>query len=151
MMFRATNSQAGTALVEFVVALPLLMLLLLGAVEIGRYAYFAIQVGNAARAGVQYGAQNAVTAMDTSGMINAAQEDGSNSIANLNVSPTNYCSCWNGSAGSAISCSSSCPAGSNLVEYVQVTVSGSVSPLFNYPMLPSTLNVSNTATMRVEQ
>lgn len=149
MMFSATRSQAGTALLEFVLALPLLALLLLGGVEIGRYAYFAIQVGNAARAGVQYGAQNAVTALDTSGIISAAQADGSTSIAALNVTPTNYCSCWNGSSGSAVACSGSCPAGSHLVEYVQVAVSGSVVPLFHYPFLPSTLTVSNTATMRI--
>lgn len=152
MMFRATRSQAGTALLEFVLALPLLMLLLLGAVEIGRYAYFAIQVGNAARAGVQYGAQNGVTALDSSGIVSAAKADGNTSIAALNVSPTNYCECWDGSSGSSVSCSTAtCPTGSHVVEYVQVTVSGSVDPLFHYPFLPSTLTVSNTATMRIAE
>lgn len=150
-MFRATRSQAGTALLEFVLALPLLMLLLLGAVEIGRYAYFAIQVGNAARAGVQYGAQNGVTALDSTGIVNAAKADGNTSIAALNVSPANYCECWNGSSGSAATCTGTCPSGSHLVEYVQVTVSGSVDPLFHYPFLPSTLTVSNTATMRIAE
>lgn len=151
MTYRATRAQAGSALIEFVAALPLLMLLLLGVVEIGRYAYFAIQVGNAARAGVQYGAQNGVTAMDTSGMTSAAKADGNNSISTLSVSPTNYCQCWDGTTGTAVACSGTCPNGSHLVEYVQVTVSGSVDPLFHYPMLPSTLTVSNTATMRVHQ
>lgn len=149
IMFRATRSQAGTALLEFVLALPLLILLLLGSVEIGRYVYFAIQVGNAARAGVQYGAQNGVTALDSAGIVNAVKADGNTSIAALNVSPSNYCSCWNGSSGSSVACSGSCPGGSHIVEYVQVTVSGSVDPLFHYPFLPSTLTVSNTAAMRI--
>lgn len=151
MMLRASRAQAGSALIEFVIALPLLMLLLLGVVEIGRYAYFAIQVGNAARAGVQYGAQNGVTALDTAGMISAAKADGNNSIAALNVTPSSSCQCWDGSSGTPVPCSGSCPAGSHLVEYVQVTVSGTVNPLFHYPMLPSTLNVSNTATMRIAE
>lgn len=152
MMFRSTHSQAGTALVEFALVLPLLMLLLLGVVEIGRYAYFAIQVGNAARAGAQYGAQNGTTAYDTTGIVNAAKADGNNSVAGLTVTPSNYCWCWNGSSGSTVSCNSgTCPNGSHLVEYVQVTVSGTVNPLFNYPFLPSSLSVNNTATMRIAQ
>lgn len=151
MMFRATHAQRGAALVEFALVLPLLMLLLLGGVEIGRYAYFAIQVGNAARAGVQYAAQNPVTALDTNGITSAAQADGATSIASLNVSPTNYCTCWDGTAGTSVSCTGTCPSGSQQVEYVQVSVSGKISPLFNYPFLPAALTVSNTATMRVEQ
>ena len=151
MMFRSSHSQAGTALVEFALVLPLLMLLLLGVVEIGRYAYFAIQVGNAARAGAQYGAQNGTTAYDNTGIINAAKADGNNSIAALTVTPSNYCWCWDGSSGTTVNCSTgTCASGSHLVEYVQVTVSGKVDPLFNYPFLPSSLTVSNTATMRIE-
>lgn len=151
MMLRSSRAQAGNALVEFALVMPFLMLLLLGVVEIGRYAYFAIQVGNAARAGVQYGAQNGVTALDTTGITNAVKADGNNAVAALTVTPTNYCWCYNGSSGTTVSCTGSCPSNSHLVEYVQVTVSGAVNPLFNYPFLPSTLTVSNTATMRVQE
>ena len=150
-MLRSSRAQAGNALVEFALVMPFLMLLLLGVVEIGRYAYFAIQVGNAARAGVQYGAQNGVTALDTTGITNAVKADGNNAVAALSVTPANYCWCYNGSSGTTVSCTGTCPSGSHLVEYVQVTVSGAVNPLFNYPFLPSTLTVSNTATMRVQE
>ncbi len=150
-MMRTSRSQAGSALIEFVLVLPLLMLLLLGGVEMGRYAYFSILVGNAARAGVQYGAQNGTTALDTSGMTSAVTADGSNSISSLTVTPSNYCECWNGSSSSAVACTGTCAAGSHLVGYVKVMVSGTVSPLFDYPFLPSSLTVSNTATMRIAQ
>lgn len=148
MMLRATHGQRGTALVEFAIVLPVLILLLLGVVEIGRYAYFSILVGNAARAGVQYGAQNSVTAYDTLGMTAAAQADGYNSISSLTVTPTNFCQCWNGITGTAVSCSGACTTG-HLLKYVSVTVTGKVDPLFRYPMLPSTLTVTQTATMEV--
>ena len=51
---RNAHGQRGVALVEFALVVPLLALLLVGIIEIGRFAYFSIAVANAARAGVQY-------------------------------------------------------------------------------------------------
>jgi len=136
-------------MVEFAIALPFLMLLLLGGIELGRYAYFGILVGNAARAGVQYGAQNGVTALDVTGIQNAARADGNTSISSLTVTTSTSCQCWNGTTGTAISCTGTCGVGSDFVAYVQATVSGTVTPLFHYPLLPSALIVARTATMRV--
>jgi Flp pilus assembly protein TadG len=150
MMWRSSRSQAGGALVEFALVTPLLILLLLGAVELGRYAYFSILVGNAARAGVQYATQNDATAIDTSGIATAAQADGSNPIAPLSVASNTSCECWNGT-GTAVSCTGSCASGSHLVKYVSVTVNGTIKPLFAYPFLPAASTVSSTATMRVAQ
>jgi len=150
-MKRSMHAQAGTALVELALAMPLLIIVLLGAVELGRYAYFSIQVANAARAGAQYGAQNGATSLDSAGIRAAAQADGTNSIAALNVSPNQYCQCWNGASASAVSCTGSCPVGSHIVSYVSVQVSGTINPLFHYPLLPSALTVTNTAIMRVFQ
>jgi len=48
--------------------LPLLLLLLVGTIEIGRFAYYAILVANSARAGAQYGSQSLVTSADTTGI-----------------------------------------------------------------------------------
>ncbi len=144
-------SQAGVALIEFAFVVPVLILLLLGLVEIGRFAYYSIVVGNAARAGVQYGAQTLATAQDSTGMANAAKNDGQNNIANLTASPapTHFCQCWDGTtATSDATCSPTCATGHRVV-YVQVTTSGTFSPLFNYPKLPSSFSVSSTATMRV--
>ena len=68
-MFRALRSgEAGGALVETALTAPVLVLLVLGAVEFARVACAAIEVTNAARAGVAYGAQNGGTASDTPGI-----------------------------------------------------------------------------------
>ena len=45
------HRQSGQALVEMAFVVPLLLLLALGVIEVGRYAYISILVGNAARAG----------------------------------------------------------------------------------------------------
>jgi Flp pilus assembly protein TadG len=87
------QSQSGASLLEFALVLPLLLLLLLGVIEIGRYAYVGILVGNAARAGAAYGAQTAITAADTAGITNAASSDFNFQGATLAVTEGYACAC----------------------------------------------------------
>jgi|SRR5579884_1147130 len=148
-------SQAGVALVEFALVVPVMMLILIGLIEVGRFAYLAILVGNAAHAGAEYGAQTIVTVTDTTGMRNAALQDGQ-SISGLNASGTQVCKCWNGATASALSCSASvtsCPAGSHRVIYAQVSATGTFHPLFNYGPLgfPDPWTVTRVAQIRVSQ
>lgn len=157
-MMRRMHAQRGVALVEFAILVPFLTLLLLGAIEIGRYAYFSIVVANAARAAVLYGAQNEQTALDTNGMKNAANADGVNNIvSSLTVNATNSCECWDGSTYSnnssgTMNCSSTATCSSGqLVEFVTVTVSGTATSLFRYPFLPSSFTIAQSATQRLQQ
>ncbi len=145
-------AQDGVALVEFAVVAPLLMVLMLGLVEVGRYAYFGIVVANAARVGVQYGAQNGSTALDGSGISAAVRADSANGVANLQTASTDSCQCWNGSSYTSTSCSPT-PKCSNghPVEFVTVTTDGTARPLFNYPLLPGSITIKATATRRVSE
>lgn len=152
--------QRGAALIEFALGLPVLMLLLVGLIEYGRYAYFAIEIANAAHAGALYGSQNSSTANDTSGMKNATIDDGQNAITPLTLSSVTaqaVCTCWTGSSqtpsppnGSV--CGQPCASGRNIT-YAQVTVTASMTPLFNYSALgaPASWSVTRTATIRVLQ
>jgi len=156
-MKRFPTSAAGVALIEFALALPLLIILLICITETGRLAYYNILVGNAAHAGAFYGSQNLDTANRVSGMAGAALRDGQN-IPQISVSPapTQACQCYNPATGAstALACSlngSTCAAGTHRVVYVQVTVSGSVNTLFDYrPLgLPNPWTITRTAIMRV--
>ena len=69
------NSENGQALVETALALPLLMLFLLGGVQLAQVCYGAINVSNAAKSASQYGAQNSGTMVDVSGILSAAQNE----------------------------------------------------------------------------
>ncbi len=71
----ATRDDKGQAFVELALVLPIFILLLVGAAEVGRIAFASIEVSNAARAGVSYGAQNHATASDTTGIQTAATQD----------------------------------------------------------------------------
>jgi Flp pilus assembly protein TadG len=158
-MKKNLKSQAGGALVEFAITIPLLMLLLVGLIEIGRLTYFGIQVANAARAGAQYGA---LSNPNTTGenMQVAAQNDGRNSIANLQTTAQYVCACWKSSSGtmtptapSVAACSVPCSTGGHTVTYAQVSVSGTMRPLFDYGFLglPDRWVVTRIATIRVLQ
>lgn len=146
------RSQSGQSLVELALLSPILLLLVIGTVDMGRYAYISIQVGNAARAGAAYGAQGPVKAgpNNSAGISNAALNDGEN-IPGLAVSSTYFCQCDNGGATTSIACSSSCSTGAHEVTSVQVTASGTFSSLLPYPGIPAHLTVSSTATMRMAE
>jgi len=142
------HSQRGAALVEIATALPLLLLLGLGAVEIGRYANYAIIAANAAHAGVQYGAQSLATASDATSMQNAALAD-STDVSGLTAVASHYCLCSDGTASTCLP--GDCPLPLHRVLWVKVVVSGTLSSLMKYPLLPKTFPISQTAVMRVDQ
>ncbi len=142
--------ERGAALVEFALTTPLLMLLLVGIIEMGRFAYFSILVGNAAHAGAFYGSQNLTTANDTTGMQNAVLNDGQN-VSGLHASPapTIFFQCWNGTTAQASTSSTCTTSGYHAVEYVKVNATGSFNALVNWPGLPQQMNLTRTAIMRV--
>jgi len=142
------RKQSGQALVELALALPVLLLLALGVIELGRYAYISILVGNAAHAGAVYGSQG-TWATDPAAIKKAAQFDFAGNTASgsqgngldvstLSVAASNTCGCDGGGTVSALPCdgSTTCPAGSHWVVIVNVTASGQYCSLFNYPGLP---------------
>lgn len=140
----------GQALVEMAFVAPLLILLVIGAIDFGRYLFQGIEVGNAARAGVQYGAQNAVTSMNAAGMATAAQND-AHDIGPLAVTASYYCTC-DGSPGTEyVSCSGmpACAAGDHVDLYVKVLASETFTPLIAYPGMPNPVTIARTATQQV--
>ncbi|MFY9532083.1 MAG: TadE/TadG family type IV pilus assembly protein [Candidatus Acidiferrales bacterium] len=137
-------SSEGANLIEFALALPLLVVMLLGTIDVGQLAYEYIEVSNAARAGVAYGAQNHVTASDNPGMTQAAKNDALN-ISGLNATPNHFCEC---SDGSSSTCAVGDCSGSRLLEYVQVNTSATYQPWFPCPGIPSSVTVTGTAQMR---
>jgi Flp pilus assembly protein TadG len=154
------RSQCGQSLVEVALLTPILLALLVGGIELGRYAYLSILVGNAARAGAAYGAQSLPQSVDTTDIQTAADNDFQNNGQNINkltVTSTTSCGCDSGGTVTSASCSvtantsaGTCAAG-HWVVMVQVTASGTFDSLFSYPGIPSSITVSKTSTLRVAQ
>lgn len=145
-------------MVEFALVLPMLVLMMLGVIELGRYAYIAVLVGNAARAGASYGSLSLSRSSDIGGITTAATNDfKNNGQTGLSVTATTSCGCDSSGTITSANCSplvnifaGTCPGGGHWIVNVVVTASGSFTALFNYPGIPSPLNVSETATLRVE-
>jgi Flp pilus assembly protein TadG len=140
----------GQSLVELALMFPIFILLLVGAAEFGRLAYAAIEVSNAARAGASYGSLTHITASDFANIELIATKDAAN-LTGVTATAVDSCAC---STGGTITCSTAlttCPSPARIIEYVQVNTAATVGPLFNYPGLPHTFNLTGQAIMRVEQ
>jgi Flp pilus assembly protein TadG len=134
------------AMVEFALIAPLLLLLVAGAVDYSMLMRSAIAVGDAARAGAEFGSLNTTNASNTAGMqstaLNAAPD-----INGISASAAKVCKC---SSGSTVNCGGgTCPSGP-VRTYVQVTVKTTINPIFSYPSLGFTGAVIATATMRAQ-
>jgi len=142
-------SERGSSLVEFALIIPVLSLLLLGAIDFGRAYYLGIEVSNAARAGAQYGAGNPT---DTAGMQTAANKDAPDVSGGLTFSPTPAwgCECSDGTSQQA-SCAPVPTCVNNVVKYVQVNTSATYTTLIPWPFIPSSIPMSGQATIRVAQ
>lgn len=170
MRMRNLRNDGGSALVELALVLPLLCLLLVGSVELGRIAYFAIEVSDAARAGVAYGSQSAATAGDTGNIADAAKFAAAD-LPTLVATSSSPCVCETitsstgtdttapiigacGGVGStaAAQCSTLAPGVTKLViNYVQVNTTATVSTMFHYPGIPTSFTLHGFAQMRVVQ
>jgi Flp pilus assembly protein TadG len=131
-------------MVEFALLAPVLILLVIGLIEVGRYTYFGILAAHAAEAGARYGAENLYTAQDKTGMQNSALNDAQN-LSGFKAVANHTCS----QNGALASCLGGTPA-PNMVYYVNVTVSGTFPSLLNYPGVPTSVPVTAYATMRVQ-
>ena len=142
-MFSRRKGMRGQSPVEMALALPALVLLLVVVGDFARVLYASIGVANAARAGVQYGAQSYVTAINYTGMQTAAVNDGQN-IAGISATATDFCMC----NGDKVACSP--PGCAEPQLFVQVTTQATFTTLLNYPGIPSPIPLKSTAIMEVQ-
>jgi Flp pilus assembly protein TadG len=131
-----TQQEAGSALVELALSVPILLMLLLGAVEFGRFAYLWIEVTNAARAAAQYAATNGGASGDSTGIQLAAQQDAPGLGSNVTATVySDVCVCSDAET-TTVSCggtTNSCTTpGSHLMETVTIKTSATYTPLVNY-------------------
>ena len=140
------EEHGGQALVELAIALPLLLLLLIAVVDLGRMIYLAMEVAAAARAGVQYGAQNQTTALDSAQFIQAAKDAAPD--VSLTVTPTRYCECTS-NPGTVVACSPTSCGNNRVIVYVQVATSTRYQPWIPYPRIPGARVLNGKAVMRV--
>jgi Flp pilus assembly protein TadG len=138
--------ERGNAVLELALLCPLFLVLTVGAVEFARLTHTWIEVTNAARAGVAYGAQSRITAANAAGTQQAAMNDVAN-LSGVTVSTSRYCACANGTAST---CKPTDCSASHIVQYLQVTASVTIDPLIYYwTSKKKTFTLTGTAVSRV--
>ena len=149
MAGRKDLSTAGSATVELALIVPVLVLVMLGVLDLGRVFYRAITVANAARAGVAFGSVNPTNAADIAGMEAAAAADAQD-VTGLTISAARYCECGTLSPTSIDCTAAACADSSPPRIYVQVTVAGTFTPTVPYPGLPELITITRVAHMRAQ-
>jgi len=144
---RARHSEKGATLAELAVAMPILFLVMLGAVDFGRVWSEGLALSNAVRAGAQWGSESTEAAQDVAGIKRMVIDDLRGTIKEAEIDRiqiTRFCEC---SDGSSISCDDRC----GLVQprtYVQVRIDKKFETLFHYPVVPQEVNLVRQARCR---
>jgi Flp pilus assembly protein TadG len=136
----------GQAAVEWALITPVIALLLAIAGDLMRMYYTSIEVNNAAKAGVQYGAQSPETAADLAGMQQAAKNDAAN-LSGMTATASMYCECPNSSTTFDCSTTNTC---ADKRVYVEVDTAATFTLSLRYPGVPSSIQLAGVAKMREE-
>jgi len=147
------HAEAGQALVQFALLVPVLVLIFLGTVALGQLCYCVIEASSAARAAAEYGSQSPVAAADTAGMLQAAQQDAPQ-LTNLTASSKYFEQCPDGSGlctGTACGAAPPSCTGGRVLIFVQVNTTASYTPMVSFPGRPSSITVKGQAIMAVGQ
>lgn len=163
-MARVYRWESGQSIVEVALTVPLLCLLLVGGAEFARMAYAEIEVTNAAKAAVQYAAQQQLYIADTTGMQNAINNEVTDipGLAGATLqSATTTESCTDGTVPSdgntggpylSSDCSSSAPMETLAVTTTATFTPGTViNPFLKACSLPTSFTLTGYATQVVWQ
>jgi Flp pilus assembly protein TadG len=140
--------EEGTAAIEFGVIGTFLGLLLLGLVDFGMGYWRQMQVGNAARAGVEYAITNGWDQAKITTVVGGATGWGS---ITATPAPTKTCGCPDVTAGiAAATCGASCTGGGTAGTYVNVNARASYSTVFTYPGIANPLTLNASTSVRIQ-
>lgn len=130
-------ARRGAAAVEFAVVLPLLITILLGVTDFGRFSHSAIAIANASRSGAAYASMNPWNSSTqtawSAGIRQAVTDELSQSAAFDSSKLTVAISNVTESGG---------------LRRTSVEVTYPFKTIINWPLLPSSFNLRKTAVMR---
>jgi len=143
------RSERGLTVLEMVLVLPLLMLSLLGAIDLGRSFYTALCVSQAAAVGAAYGIQNNGRTSDYSGMRAATVAAARDLLGSVTATANRDCKC---PGNVTVDClRGTCGRGRGAPQiYVKVTATATFNTLVVYPGVPSTIAIARTAVGRAQ-
>lgn len=137
-----SRAENGNAMVEFALIVPVLLIMLIGLVDVGRVIDANARLNNGVTAALRYALADAYAESN----ITAAALNGSGYDAGeANVSYTLFCQCPD---GTPLTCSSQCDQGYKRI-FVQVDMDRTVTTLFSYPAVGESFPVSRSGFMQI--
>ena len=134
---RFAGDRSGNFVIEFALALPILFLLLVGLLDLGRFSLEKSAMLQGAREGAQYG----IIAYTDSSNINTTAQ---NATGRTDVTATNnvFCEC-SSAPGTSVSCTSTCTGSAVLKRYITVSATAPFSSVLGPATTTFGLNGSN--------
>ena len=115
------SDRRGNSIVEFGLAMPVLCLLLVGLLDLGKYGLQKMSLLHGAREGAQYG----ILAYTETANINSTAV-AATGLTGVTATNNVFCECV---SGTAVSCSTTCSGGATLKRYITVTTNKSFSSI----------------------
>jgi Flp pilus assembly protein TadG len=137
---------AGTAAIEFALCIPIFLVLLVGVIEVGFSMYQAMQVSNAAEAGMIYAAKNGWNAAGITTAVTSAS--GTQGIS-ATPAPVKFCGCPTAGGLATAACDATCVNGNTPGVYVRVSAALSHQTIIPYPGLPLPTTFTAQSTIRL--
>ena len=144
---RHRKLESGTAVVELALMMLILMTVFVGTIDFAQLFFSGVTAAGAARAGVQHGAYSNTAASDREGMKLAAHENAANLTART-PSARNYCLCEGSTT--EVNCITVTCSGEVPQLYVEVTMQSTFETFFDFPGIPSSVELAKTAVFRVQ-
>ena len=144
------RAERGNAAIEFALATPILVALLVPVADLGMAFSQQIQVQQAAQAGAQYASMHPWANGSATAISNAVTSATNISTLAASPAPNQFCGCPTGSAiATAASCTSTCSDGQPAGYYVVVNAQAPYAPQLPYSILGSvTLAAQSTVRVR---
>lgn len=137
----------GTVAIEFGLAAPFFLTLVVGVVELGLASYQAMEAQDAAEAGALYASENG---FDSGGISSAVVNATGNTNITASPAPTEFCGCPSATGVTAIACSTTCTGGSSPGVYVQVNAAIAHQTILSYLGLPIPATLTGQSTVRIQ-
>jgi Flp pilus assembly pilin Flp len=140
------RNESGIAAIEFGLSAPFLVLLIVGAVEVGTAAYQNMQVQSAAEAGAIYASKHGANIVGINNAVASATDDAG---ITATPAPSQFCGCPSVGGISAIQCSTPCSDGAAPGYYLRISAQIAHDPILAIPGLPLPATMTGEAVVRL--
>ncbi len=140
------RGRSGSAALEFGLAIPLLLVILMGVTELGFAMHQAMQVYNAVEAGALYAAQNG---FDSAGITTAVEKSTGSPDISATPAPQEFCGCPDSSGIVQTACNATCNGGSPPGHYVRISAALPHQTILPYPHLPLPATLTAQSVLRL--